>query len=158
MCNLCECDKYIQEGKGAVLKRVTDILRDLKITAQNVDDFEATEVISGIIAPFGSREDDVIRTAAWVSRLHDGARQGGREHRYQNSVRAFEDIFSRLPVQGDPKVLATTFHQLEQLCRELDDKELLSADLKLREAVAAVNHVHDDMDAKVARLKAHYGL
>ena len=158
MCRLCECTTYIEKGKDAVLKRATEIIRTFRITAQNVGDFEATEVISSLIAPFGSREDDVYRTAAWVSRLHNDARQGGREQRYRASVRAFEDIFNRLPVQGDPKVLATTFHQLEQLCREIEHDALVSSEPDMREAILAVNHVHDNMEAKVAQLKARYGL
>ena len=158
MCRLCECTTYIEKGKDAVLKRATEIIRTFRLTTQNVDDFEATEVISGLIAPFGSREDGVFRTAAWVSRLHDDGLQGGREQRYRASVRAFEDIFKRLPVQGDPKVLATTFHQLEQLCREIEDDALVSLEPDMREAILAVNHVHDDMNAKVAQLKARYGL
>ena len=158
MCRLCECTTYIAKGKDAVLKRATEIIHTVRLTTQNVNDFEATEVISGIIAPFGSREDDVFRTAAWVSRLHDDGLQGGREQRYRASVRAFEDIFKRLPVQGDPKVLATTFHQLEQLCREIEHDALASSEPDLRDAILAVNHVHDDMETKVAQLKERYGL
>lgn len=158
MCHLCECSKYIEKGKDAVLKRTTEIVRELQITPQNADDFEATEAISGLIAPFGSREDEVFRTAAWISRLHDETRQGGREQKYQASVRAFKDIFQRLPIQGDPKTIATTFHQLEQLCRELGDGEIPSADPKVQQVIIAVNHVHDGMETKVAKLKALYGL
>lgn len=158
MCRLCECTTYIAKGKDAVLKRATEIIRIFRLTAQNVDDFEATEVISSLIAPFGSREDGVFRTAAWVSRLHDDGLQGEREQRYRASVQAFEDIFKRLPVHGNPKVLATTFHQLEQLCREMADDDLVSTESDVREAILAVNHVHDNMDIKVAQLKARYGL
>lgn len=158
MCQLCGCSQYTKEGKEAVLRRIVEIVKELCLTAQNADDYEATEVISGIIAPFGSKEDDVYQAAAWVSSLHMGMRRLDRDERYQAHVRAFSDIFSRLPVQGEPKHIATIYHQLEQLGRGLDEADLAALDSQTKEAVQAVNQVHDGLEVKVARLKQRYGL
>ncbi len=141
-----------------MLERAAEIVNELQLTAKNTDDYEDTETISGIIAPFGAPEDDIYRTAAWVGSLHMSQHRLDRAERYQAHVKAFRDIFSRLPVQGEPKHIVTIYHQLEQLGRELSDEGLASLDPETKEAVQAVNHVHDDMAARLARLKQRYGL
>ena len=69
MCQLCGCSQYLEQGKETVLRRAVEIVEELELTAQNADDYEATEVISNLIAPFGSKEDDAYQTAAWISNL-----------------------------------------------------------------------------------------
>ena len=157
MCQRCGCQQFIKEGKEAILKRAVDIVKELRLSPANVDDYEITETISGIIAPFGLKEDEVYQAASWVSSLHDDNPRVRRGEQYQNHVRAFRDIFARLPVQGDPKHIATTYHQLEQLARELDDVAKASLDPEIREAIEAVNHVHDDR-TRAARVKKRYSL
>ncbi len=157
MCESCSCQQFIKEGKEAVLKQVVDTIKELLLTPTNVDDYEATETISGMIAPFGLREDEVYQTACWVSSLHEDNPRVRRGERYQAHVRAFQDIFARLPAQGDPKQIATTYHQLEQLARELDETVVASLDTEIQQAIQAVNHVHDDTTRR-ARLVERYGL
>ncbi len=156
MCELCGCNQYITQGKEAVLRRTTEIVKELALTAKNVDDYENTEIISGIIAPVDTRDDDVYQAAAWISGLHMAV---PRWKEPSNALaRAFRDIFSRLPVQGESKHIVTIYHQLEQFVRELDDSDLASLDPKTREAMQAMVHVHDDLEAKVAGMKQRYGL
>lgn len=157
MCQICGCQEFIKNGQESIRKRVLDIISELRVTPNNVDDYEFTESIAGLIAPFGVQEDETYQTAAWISDLHKGSRAFDPEIRYQSHVRAFKDIFARLPVKGTPKHLATTWHQLEQLARELDDKHLASLDADMQKAIEAVNHVHDDR-TRQARLKERYGL
>jgi hypothetical protein len=158
MCQRCGCQEILRSGKEKTLARILDIVKELGVTPDNVDDYEATEAISAQIAPFGSREDDVFQTAVWISSLHEGLARSGRDERYQAHVRAFRDIFARLPVRGEPKRIATTYHQLEQLSRELDEPALASLTPEIRDVIQAVNHVHDNMPTKVARLKERYNL
>ncbi len=155
MCQLCGCGQYIEQGKRAVLKRAVEIVKELGITARNADDYENTEIISRLIVPFGSREDDIYQTAAWVSNLHTGRSQ---DDRYQAHIRAFRDIFSLLPAQGEPKDIATTYHQLEQLGHELDETDLASLDTETRETLQAVNNIHVELKVKEERLKQRYDL
>ena len=108
-------------------------------------------------APFGLREDEVYRTASRVSGLHEDNPQVRRGQEYQKSVHAFQDIFACLPVQGDPKQIATTYHQLEQLARQLDEAAMASLEPEIRETIEAVNSVHDDR-TRQSRLKERYGL
>lgn len=157
MCQLCECTEYTKQGKGAVLRRVVEIVNDLGLTPENVDDYECTETISGVIAPFGGRQDEVYQIASWVSGLHEDNPQVRRGERYQKHVEAFRDIFARLPLQGDPKHIATTYHQLEQLARHLDKADMASLEPEFRKAIEAVNHVHEDR-TRQSRLKERYGL
>ncbi|MBI4187088.1 MAG: hypothetical protein HY530_06265 [Chloroflexi bacterium] len=158
MCDLCGCKEYIRQGKQAVLRRAEEIVGELGVAAQNVDDFEDTELISQLIVPFGSRDDEVYQASSWVSSLHMGMKQVRHDERYQAHARAFRDIFSRLPVKGEPKHIATVYHQLEQLSRELDEAELASIAPGVREAVKAVKRVHDGVENKLTRLKLRYGL
>jgi len=158
MCELCGCNQYIKQGKESVLKRTVEIVKELGITVQNTDDYEETEIISRFIASFGAIEDEVYQTAAWVSYLHIGTRQLGLDERYQAHVRAFQDIFSHLPAQGEPRYIATTYHQLEQLGKELDDSDLAVLSPETRETVEAVNQVHQGLPKKEARLRQRYGL
>ncbi len=156
MCELCGCSQYITQGKEAVLRRTTEIVKELALTAKNVNDYEDTEIISGIIAPFDTRDDDVYQAAVWISSLHMAV-PSWKEHS-QVLARAFRDIFSRLPVQEEPKHVVTIYHQLEQFIRELDDSDLASLNPETREAMQAMLHVHDDLEARVAGLKQRYGL
>ncbi len=157
MCQVCGCQQYIKEGQGSIRRRVTDIVKELRVTPNNVDDYEFIESIAGMIAPFGTQEDEMYQTAVWISDLHKGNRAFDPEKRYQAHIQAFKDIFARLPVDGAPKHLATTWHQLEQLARELDEKALASLDTEMQKTVQAVNHVHDDR-TRETRLKERYGL
>ena len=126
-------------------------MEELGLTPANVDDYEATEVISRLIVPFTVKEEKVYQTAAWMASLHENMRQ--QDERYQAHVRAFWDIFARLPAQGQPKHIATTYHQLEQLARELDETALASLDFQNQEVIQAVNRVHDDLEPKVVGLR-----
>jgi len=157
MCQRCGCQQFINGGQETIRKRVVDIIEELRLNTTNLDDYENTEVISSLIAPFSNTEDEIYATASWVSALHEGVRQSNRDERYQTHARAFQDIFSRLPVQGDPKHIATTYHQLEQLARDLDETTLTSLDLDTQETIQAVNHVHEDT-TRQTRLKERYGL
>ena len=157
MCQYCGCTEFIKAGKAAVLKRAAEIVQELKLKPDNVDDYECTEAISGIIAPFGLREDEVYQVASWISGLHEDNPRVRRGEQYQKHVEAFRDIFARLPFQGDPKHIGTTYHQLEQLARELDEASLTSLPSEIQAAIRAVNHVHEDQTRQM-RLKQRYGL
>ncbi|MBI2287911.1 MAG: hypothetical protein HYY41_05055 [Chloroflexi bacterium] len=157
MCERCGCQEFIKNGKEAVRKRAVDIVKELQLNPNNIDDYECTETISGMIAPFGNRDDEVYQTASWISGLHQGMRRLDRDERYQNHVRAFRDLFARLPIKGDPKHITTTYHQLEQLARELDEKTIASLDPDTRQTINTVNHIHEDSTRR-ARLQKRYGL
>ena len=158
MCELCGCRAYIGQGRDAVLRRAVEIVDELNITAENIADYEDTELISSLIAPFGSRRDDIIEAAEWISDLHAVPGLVNRNTRYDDHIRAFRDIFRRLPVKGEPKDIATKYHQLEQLNKELDDADLQSVESNTREALQALRNVHDDPEGREARLKKRYGL
>jgi hypothetical protein len=158
MCKLCGCADYIGLGNEAVLRRAVEIVRELGITAQNLADYEDTELICSLIAPFGSRADEIYQTAAWVSDLHAIPGLVNRNVRYPEYLRAFRDIFERLPVHGNPRHIATTYHQLEQLNKELDDAALGSLDPDVREALRALRNVHDQPEAREAHLRERHGL
>ncbi len=158
MCQLCGCDQYIKQGKEAVLNRATEIVKELGLTAANVDDYENTEIIARFIAPFGAADDEVYETAVWTSKLHMSMSQLNQYKRNQVHVPALRDIYSRLPAKGDPKHVVTIYHQLEQFSRELENDELLSLSPEIREAVLAVKRVHEGLEAKDAILKQRYGL
>lgn len=158
MCQGCGCDQYTGTGKQAVLNRAVEIVKELGLTAQNLDDYENTELICDFIAPFGSQEDEVYQTAVWEADLHLGMPRLNHQERYKAHVRAFRDVFSRLPAQGDPKHIVTVYHQLEQMVHELDDADLASLDPRTRDALQTVKHVHVNLAAKAARLKQRYGL
>jgi len=157
MCRLCGCQQFIKEGKQAVIKRVSVIINELQLTPANLDDYECTEVISEIIAPFALRDDEVFETASWISGMHQDVPQANRNERYQAHEQAFRDIFSCLPAQGDPRHIATAYHQLEQLARQLDGAAITSLPPEIQQTVRAVNHVHDDR-TRQARLKERYHL
>jgi uncharacterized protein YoxC len=158
MCQGCGCDRYVGRGKQVALDRAVEIVKELGLTVQNLDDYENTELICDFIAPFGSQEDEVFQTAVWEAALHLSMPRLNRQERYKAHVRAFQDIFSRLPARGDPKHIVTVYHQLEQMVHELDEKDLASLDAETRDALQAVKRVHADLAAKAARLKEKYGL
>lgn len=158
MCQLCGCTEYIRQGKDAVLRRAIEIVDQLEITANNIAAYENTELISSLIAPFGSRTDDVYRTAAFVSDLHASPGMINRNAHYEAYIDAFLDIFEHLPVHGDPNQITTTYHQLEQLNKELDDASLASVEAPTRAALQSLRAVHDDPEGRESRLRKRYGL
>lgn len=157
MCQRCGCQQFLQEGDEASLKRAVDIVKELRLNLSNIDDYECTETISGMIAPFGMREDEVFPIASWISGLHEDNPQVRQREQYQKYVTAFRDIFARLPVYGDPKHIATIYHQLEQLARQLDEAALMPLEPETRQTIEAVNHIHEDR-TRQPRLKERYGL
>lgn len=157
MCKRCGCQQFIKEGKEAILKRVVEIIGELKITPDNVDDYECAENIPGRIAPFGIRDDETYKAASEIIHITGSGRTPDRDKQYQTHVRAFQDVFLRLPVHRDPKHIATSWHQLEQLARELKETIKTSLDPELRQTIEAVNHVHDDR-TRAKRLNERYGL
>ncbi len=156
MCELCGCSQYLAQGKEAVLKRTTEVVKELALTAGNANDYEDTEIIASIVAPLDTGDEDVYQAVVWISSLHMAVPSWKEQS--EAVVRAFRDIFSRLPVQGEPRHVVTIYHQLEQFIRELDDSDLASLDPETREAMQAMRHVHDDLEAKVAGMKQRYGL
>lgn len=158
MCQLCGCSEYIGQGRDAVLRRAIEIVDELKITAENVADYEDTELISSLIAPFGSRRDDVIEAAEWISDLHSIPGLVNRNTHYDDYARAFKAILQQLPVSGEAKDIVTKYHQLEQLNKELDDAGLRSVKESARQALVALRRVHDDPEGRELRLKQKYGL
>ncbi|MBI4187871.1 MAG: hypothetical protein HY529_01555 [Chloroflexi bacterium] len=157
MCDLCGCQEFIKKGQESIRKRSVEIVKELRLAPNNIDDYECTEAISGMIAPFGNRDDEVYHAASWISGLHQSMSRLDRDERYQKHAHAFRDLFARLPVKGDPKHITTTYHQLEQLARELDEKSLASLDSETRRTIDTVNHIHEDR-TRQARLKERYGL
>ena len=158
MCQLCGCREFLKQGKDVVRKRAGEIVAELSLNASNVADYEDTELISSLIVPFGPREDDVARTAAWIASLHTEAGQGALDEQYQSYQNAFRAIFAALPAKGEPKPIITVYHQLEQLNKVLDDAALAPLDNETKQALLALRRVHDDRDGRVARLKARYKL
>ncbi len=158
MCELCGCKKYITEGKDAILHRAVEIVEDLRLTAGNVSDYEDLEMISSLISPFGSRTDDVFAAACWISDLHAQPGLVNRNTRYHEYVSAFRDILDRLPAKGDARSVATTYHQLEQLNKQLGDATVEVLEPHVRETLRSLRHVHDDPEQREARLKQRYSL
>ncbi|MBI2853118.1 MAG: hypothetical protein HYX84_08515 [Chloroflexi bacterium] len=157
MCQVCGCKEFVAKGQEAIRNRVLQIVAELRITPENTDDYECVETISGMIAPFGAQKDEVYETAVWISDLHRDGRGFDPGIRYQAHVKAFRDIFARLPAQGTPKHIATTWHQLEQLARLVDEEGLGSLGPEMRKVIEAVNHVHDDR-TRQPRLRERYSL
>ena len=158
MCELCGCIHFILQGKDAVLARAVEVVKELKLTVRSLPDYENTELMSSIISPFGSRTDEVCRAAEWISDLHAFPGLINPNARYEDYAEAFKDIFARLPVQGDARHIATTYHQLEQLNKELDDADLASVDSGVRSALQALRSVHDDAEGRENHLRQRYGL
>jgi hypothetical protein len=158
MCELCGCSHYILQGKDAVLGRASEIVKELKLIVRNLPDYENTELMSSIISPFGSRTDEVYKAAEWISDLHAFPGLVNINTRYEDYAEAFKDVFARLPAKGDPKEIATTYHQLEQLNKELEDADLDSLDVATQNTLRALRRVHDNPEEREDELRKRYGL
>lgn len=158
MCDLCGCKTYIDSGKQAVVNRAQEIIRRLDLTAENIELFEDCERILHDVSSYSfpsSEESEMLTTAKWAHSLHESI----YKERLPKYVEAAKDVFARLPVNYDAKSIVTAYHQLEQLAKEIGDKELASIqDARLRETIEAVQKIHDNNLAKKTRLKGSYGL
>lgn len=157
MCELCGCGEFTKGGQETIRNRAVEIINQLQLNLDNLDDYECTETISGMMAPFALRQDEVYQAASWISGLHQGGKRDIRESQYQAYVRAFQDIFSRLPVRGESKEIGTTYHQLEQLARQVDEQSLSALAPQVQAIIHAVNDVHQDK-TRQSRLRERYGL
>jgi hypothetical protein len=158
MCDLCGCKTYIDSGKQAVVNRAQEIIRRLDLTAENIELFEDCERILHDVFSYSfpsSEESEMLAVSRWTHSLH----QQIYTERFPKYIGAAKDVFARLPVSGDAKDIVTAYHQLEQLAKEIGDKELASIeDVSIRETIKAVWGVHDNNLAKKTRLKERYSL
>jgi hypothetical protein len=157
MCKPCGCVEVIEKGKAAIIERVAELVKELRVNSSNVDDFECVEVMSGMIAPLSSKHADIFEVAAWIEKLHEGMTH--YESRSQKYALAYEDVLARRPVQGEPKKIAGMYHQLEQLVNKLDGTDIvaLEKDPEVLDGVNAVMNVHKDR-TRAGRLKERYNL
>jgi hypothetical protein len=158
MCDLCGCKTYIDSGKQAVVNRVQEIITRLDLRAENTELFEDCERILHEVFSYAfpsSGESEMLTTAKWAHSLHEPI----YKERLPKYIEAAKDVFARLPVKVDARSVVTAYHQLEQLAKEIGDKELASIeDARARETIKAVQKVHDNNLAKKTRLKERYGL
>lgn len=157
MCQPCGCSCYIEQGHKAVLSRVIAIINELGVTADNVQRFEDGERICGLIASklAGGEDDEVRQIAEWVRELH--------KRNYADKSQAYavaaRDVFAKFPAKGAPQDIITTWHQLEQLCRELSEEDISSVeDAAVRDAFLAVRHVHDNLKERRIEFMKRYHL
>jgi len=157
MCQPCGCGRYIEQGHKAVLNRAVTIVKELGVTAENVQSFEDGERICGLIASklAGGEDDEVRQIAEWVRDLH--------KRNYANRSRAYaaaaREVFAKFPAKGAARDIITTWHQLEQLCRELSEEAISSVeDAAVRDAFLAVRHVHDDLKERRIEFMKRYHL
>ena len=143
MCQACGCSRYIEQGHEAVLNRAIAIVRELGVTAENVQSFEDGERICGLIASklAAGEDEEVSQIADWVMALHK-RNYAEKSHAY---VAAARDVFAKFPAKEAPRDVITTWHQLEQLCRELTDVDISSEAAPIKDAIHAVKHVHDGL-------------
>lgn len=157
MCQPCGCGRYIEQGHKAVLNRAVAIIKELGVTAENAQSFEDGERICGLIASkLASGEDEEVREiAAWVRELH----KRNYADRSQSYAAAARDVFAKFPAKGAPRDTITTWHQLEQLCRELSDGDIsFIEDAAIKDAIRAVKHVHDDLNERRIEFLKRYHL
>ena len=157
MCQPCGCGPYIEQGHKAVLNRVIAIIKEMGVTAENAQRFEDGERICGLIASkLASGEDEEVRQIAeWVRNLH----KRNYADRSQAYAAVARDVFAKFPAKAAPKDIITTWHQLEQLCRELTEADIASVeDGAIRDAFLAVRHVHDDLKERRIEFMKRYHL
>jgi len=158
MCDLCGCKTYLDSGKQAVVNRAQEIIRRLGLTAENIELYEDCERISHEVFSYSSpstEESEMLAVSKWAHSLHEPI----YKERFPKYIEAAKDVFARLPISGDAKGIVTAYHQLEQLAKEIGDRELASIkDTSIRETIRAVWGVHDNNLAKKTRLRERYGL
>lgn len=157
MCQPCGCSRYIEQGHEAVLNRAVAVVKELGVTAENVQSFEDGERICGLIASkLAAGEDEEVRQIAEsVRELH----KRNYANRSQSYVAAARDVFAKFPAKGAPRDIITAWHQLEQLCRELSEEDISSVeDAAVRDAFLAVRHVHDDLKERRIEFMKRYHL
>lgn len=158
MCHSCGCQGFIKKGAEAVLKRAATIVEELGLTPENMDLFEDCEFICDLITPQASlaaTAPDIWETAQWVRLLHTEF-SAWKSQAYAEAAR---DIFATLPGNGNAKEVITTYHQVEQLHRHVSEESLASlADARVRDAILALRHIHDNPDERRARIVERYRL
>ena len=157
MCQQCGCFPLIEQGRKAVLDRAVAIIEEMGVSAENVQRFEDGERICGLIASKLAAGDDeeVRQIAEWVMELH----KRNYAKKSETYAVAARDVFAKLPAKGPPKDIITTWHQLEQLCRELNEEDISSIeDGAIRDAIRAVTHVHDDLQRRRIEFTRRYHL
>ncbi len=156
MCQQCGCLSWIEQGRRAVLNRAVAIIEEMGVSAENVQRFEDGERICGLIASkLASGEDEEVRQIAeWVRELH----KRNYADRSQAYAAAARDVFAKFPANGAPRDIITTWHQLEQLCRELSDEDISSETAAIKDAIRAVKHVHDGLEKSRIEFMRRYRL
>ncbi|MBI2874798.1 MAG: hypothetical protein HYY09_06895 [Firmicutes bacterium] len=159
MCRECGCQVYLEGGRKTALARTVELVRELGVTPENARAFEDGETICGLIGPKLSVEDpevaEVREIVGFMNRCH--AQILGDSHR--KGLAAARDVFSKLPAGGSPKEVLKLWHQLEQVSKDLSEEDLASlSDPGMREAIRAVQHIHNDIGRRKKELAQMYGL
>lgn len=157
MCQQCGCLPLIEQGRKAVVDRAVAIIEEMGVSAENVQRFEDGERICGLIASKLATGDDeeTRQIAEWVMGLHK-RNYAKKSEAYAAAAR---DVFAKFPAKGPPKDIITTWHQLEQLCRELNEEDIsFVEDGAIKDAIRAVKHVHDDLQQRRVEFERRYHL
>lgn len=157
MCSVCGCEEYLTQGKQATLKRALELVQLLGVTEHNAQAFEDGEIICSIIGPKVSVTEmpEVYEVVSFLNRCHEHIHQ----EVYRKGMLAAQNVFGKLPAKGEPREVLRLYHQLEQLSREISEKDLsLLADDNIRRALLTIQGIHGHSNLRRANLAELYGL
>jgi len=133
---------------GNPLEIAERIIKEIKLTPENVDAYEDCEVIADLMNEDVLNEindQDFRKLLQDMRRLHSEVRRMN----YPVYVNIARELFEKIP----DKNYILRYHEVEQLSRRIREQEIMQIkDAKLRETLERLKHIHDDIAIKKANI------
>lgn len=124
------------------------IIKEIKLTPENIDAYENCEIITDMMDEDVLNEindQDFRKLLQDTRRLHSEVRRMN----YPVYINMARELFEKIPDEN----YILRYHEVEQLSKRIKEQEIMQIkDVKLRETLERLKHIHDDIAIKKANI------
>lgn len=124
------------------------IIKEIKLTPENIDAYENCEIITDMMDEDVLNEindQDFRKLLQDMRRLHSEVRRMN----YPVYINMARELFEKIPDEN----YILRYHEVEQLSKRIKEQEIMQIkDVKLRETLERLKHIHDDIAIKKANI------
>jgi len=130
------------------LETAKRIIEEIKLTPENIDAYEDCEIITDLIDEDilnQINDQDFRKLLHNMRRLHSEVRRMN----YPAYISMARELFRKIPDKNH----ILRYHEVEQLSKRIREQEIMQIkDVKLRETLERLKHIHDDIAIKKANI------
>ena len=138
----------VMSETGNPIEIAERIINEIKLTPENIDAYEDCEIITDLMDNDVLDEiddQDFRRLLEDMRRLHSEVRRIN----YTVYINMARELFGKIP----DKNCILRYHEVEQLSKRITEQEIMQIkDVRLRETLKRLKHIHDDIATKKANI------